>query len=304
MRPILFTVPGLGYQVHAFSLLLVLGAASGVFLTAWRAKRVGIHPDVVYELAVWVLGGGFVGARIYYLIQHPDAVHSVFDIFKVWQGGIVFYGCIMGGLVGTWIYHARHPFPFWPMADAVAPALAIGVLLGRLGCFLNGCCFGAVCDPHSIPWAVTFPALSLPWLRHVDAGWLSPAATHSLPIHPKQLYGALAGLILLVATTLFYRHRRRDGEVMALVMVGYPITRFLMEFARGDATGWHLGLTISQYISLGLCVAGLVVWRALPTHPGGLHADRVAKLAHPGATPRPFRAGPVMREPDRSTAVH
>ena len=303
MRPILFEVPGVGYPVHAFSLLLVLGAASGVLLTAWRAKLVGIHPDVVFELAVWVLGGGFIGARVYYLVQHPDAVHSVLDVFKVWQGGIVFYGCIMGGLVGTAIYHARHPFPFWPMADAVAPALAIGVLLGRLGCFLNGCCFGAVCDPASIPWAVTFPALSLPWLRHVDAGWISSHAAHSLPVHPKQLYGALAGLILLVATTLFYRHRRRDGEVMALVMIGYPITRFLMEFARGDATGWHFGLTISQYISLGLCAGGLVVWRVLLKHPAGLYADRAARLAHADATPQTTLAGPIMRERDRSAAV-
>ncbi len=278
MRPILIVVPGLGYQVHAFSLFLVLGAAAGVLITAWRARRVGINPDVVFELAVWVLGGGFLGARVYYLVQHPESVHSVLDVFKVWQGGIVFYGCIMGGLVGTWIYHRRHPFPFWPMADAVAAALAIGVMLGRVGCYLNGCCYGAVCDPHAVPWAVTFPAGTLPWMRHVDAGWISPYASHSLPVHPKQLYGALSGLVLLVATFVFYRHRRRDGEVMALVMIGYPITRFLMEFARGDATGWHFGLTVSQYISLGIFAGGLLVWGFLPRNPAGLYADRVREM--------------------------
>ena len=307
MRPILFEIPGLGYPVHAFSVLLVLGAAAGVYLTAWRAKRVGINPDVVYELAVWVLGGGFVGARIYYLVQHPDSVHSPLDVFKVWQGGIVFYGCIMGGLVGTWIYHRRHPFPFWPMADAVAPALAIGVLLGRVGCFLNGCCFGAVCDPHAF-YAVSFPAESLPWLRHVDAGWIGPDAPHSLPIHPKQLYGAFSGLVLLVATGLFYPFRRRDGEVMALVMIGYPVTRFLMEFARGDATGWHLGLTVSQYISLGLFAAGLVAWRSLPACPGGLYADRQATRAQAqvreqdGSPHRPMGGAPGRRS-DRSSVL-
>ena len=276
MRPILFEIPGLAYQVHAFSVLLVLGAASGVYLTAWRARRVGINPDIVYELAVWVLGGGFSGARLYYLAQHPEAVHSVLDVFKVWQGGIVFYGCIMGGLVGTMIYYRRHPFPFLPMADAVAPALAIGITLGRLGCYLNGCCFGAVCDANA-PWAVTFPAESLPWLRHVEAGWLAPGAPRSLPVHAKQLYAAGSGLILLIGLTAFYPRRRRDGEVMALIMIGYPITRFLMEFARGDATGWHLGLTVSQYISLGLGAAGLVAWRILPQHPAGRYAERGAR---------------------------
>ena len=271
MRPILFAIPGLGYQVHAFSVMLVLGAAAGVYLTVWRARRVGINPDSVYELAVWVLSGGFLGARLYFLAQHPESVHSILDVFKVWQGGIVFYGCIMGGLVGTLIYWVRHPFPFLPMTDAVAPALAIGITLGRVGCYLNGCCFGSPCD---LPWAVAFPAGSLPWLRHVDAGWISAGAAHSLPVHPKQLYAAGSGLILLVATTWFYRHRRRDGEVMALLMVGYPVTRFLMEFARGDASGWHFGLTISQYISLGLFALGLIVWRILPTNPLGRHADR------------------------------
>lgn len=289
MRPILFEVPGLGYQVHAFSLLLVLGAAAGVYLTAWRARRAGLDPEVVYELAVWVLGGGFVGARLYYLAQHPESVRSVLDIFKVWQGGIVFYGCILGGLVGTAIYHRRHPFPFWPMADAVAPALAVGIMLGRLGCFLNGCCFGATCDPHA-PYAVTFPAETLPWHRHVEAGWIAPDAPRSLAVHPKQLYGAAAGLALLAATTRFYRHRRRDGEVMALLMLGYPATRFLMEFARGDASGWHLGLTVSQWISLGLFGAGLLAWRALPRDPGGLHAARAG--AAPAAAPP---AGPHAR---------
>ena len=286
MRPILFEIPGLAYQVHAFSVLLVAGAAAGVYLTAWRARRVGINPDVVYELAVWVLGGGFLGARAYYLVQHPESVHSFLDVFKVWQGGIVFYGCIMGGLVGTAIYHRRHPFPFWPMADAVAPALAIGVMLGRVGCYLNGCCFGAPCDPHAV-YAVTFPAGTLPWHRHVDAGWIMPNAARSLAVHPKQLYGAASGLALLVATTCFYRHRRRDGEVMALIMLGYPVTRFLMEFARGDASGWHLGLTVSQWISLGLFAAGLLAWRALPRDPAGLYAHRV----EPGTTPL---AGPPV----------
>ncbi len=300
MRPILFAIPGLGYQVHAFSVMLVLGAAAGVYLTAWRARRVGINPDSVYELAVWVLSGGFLGARFYFLAQHPETVHTVLDVFKVWQGGIVFYGCIMGGLVGTLIYWSRHPFPFLAMADAVAPALAIGITLGRFGCYLNGCCFGSACE---FPWAVTFPAGTLPWFRHVDAGWISVDAARSLPVHPKQLYAAGSGLFLLVATTLFYGHRRRDGEVMALLMVGYPVTRFLMEFARGDATGWHFGLTVSQYISLGLFAAGLVVWRILPM---GRHVDR--PKADGAGAPVASKISPMITGPTRrrreSRAAH
>ncbi len=298
MWQILFEVPGLGLKVHAFSLMLVAGAGGGVYLSAWRARREGIDPDIIYELAVWLLSGGFIGARAYYLIQHPGEVHSFWDIFKVWQGGIVFYGCIIGGLIGTLIYRHRNPFPFRAMADVVAPALAIGIALGRVGCFFNGCCFGSTCE---LPWAVRFPAGSLPWLRHVDAGWIVPEAIVSLPVHPKQLYAALSGLALLVLLTWYYPRRRRDGEVMALLMIGYPITRFAVEFYRGDAGGLHAGLTVSQYLSLALIVGGMGTWRWLSTQSLGRYADRAelgasrVEVVRSSPGPRPVR--PSRRTP-------
>ncbi len=290
MWQILLEVPGLGLKVHAFSVLLVAGAASGVYLSAWRARREKLDPDIVFELAVWLLAGGFLGARAYYLIQHPDEVHSFWDIFKVWRGGIVFYGCILGGLAGTLLYWFRHPFPFRPMADVVAPALAIGITLGRIGCFLNGCCYGSTCDQ---PWAVQFPAETLTWLRHVEAGWIGPEAPLSLPVHPKQLYAAFSGLALLVLLTVYYPRRRRDGEVMALLMIGYPITRFAVEFYRGDAGGLHAGLTVSQYLSLALIAGGLGFWRWLATQPIGRYAD-LAGASDGSTVPAPM-GGAIAR---------
>ena len=100
-------------------------AALGI--TFWRARREGIDPEAVAGLATWLISGGFIGARVMFLVQHPETVHHVGDVFKIWQGGIVFYGCIMGGLIGSLIYWARHRFPFAAMADAVAPALALGI---------------------------------------------------------------------------------------------------------------------------------------------------------------------------------
>ena len=127
----------------------------------WRAKREKLDPGSVYGLAWWLFLGGAIGARILFVIEYPQTVHSAVDLIVGWQGGNVFYGCIMGGLAGSLIYWWRHPFPFWPMADAVAPALAVGVTLGRIGCFLGGCCYGAVCE---LPWAVRFP-------RARTSGW-------------------------------------------------------------------------------------------------------------------------------------
>ena len=295
MWQILFEVPGLGLQVHGFSVMLVVAAGSAVYLTAWRARREKIHPDVVFELAVWLLTGGFVGARALFLIRNPGVVHSFWDIFKVWQGGIVFYGCIIGGLIGSLMYWARHPFPFWAMCDAVAPSLAIGIALGRVGCLLNGCCFGAVCD---LPWAMTFPAGSLPWLHHVQNGWLSTDAARSLPVHPAQVYAVLDGVILLGLLTAYYPRRRRDGEVMALLMVCYPVTRFLIERLRDDEGIILAGMTISQFISALLLPCGLATWWYLSRQPLGRYADRVEA----GSVPEPMgersskpKASPIRR---------
>jgi phosphatidylglycerol---prolipoprotein diacylglyceryl transferase len=270
MLQILFVVPGLGLRVHSFSLMLLLACVGALHLAAWRARRERIDPDAVHGMALWLFVGGMIGARVLYLVQNPEQFHEAADLVRIWRGGIVFYGCILGGLVGSLLYWARRPFPFWAMADAVAPALALGIAVGRLGCFLNGCCYGALCER---PWAVRFPAETPPWVRHVEAGLIPLWAPRSLAVHPKQLYAALAGLALLGLLSAYYPRRRRDGEVMALLMIGYPATRFLVEFYRGDRGGLFGGLTISQYISLALLACGLVTWRLLSRLPATRLAD-------------------------------
>ncbi len=264
MQRILFTIPALGFSLHGFSLMMMLACFGALGITFWRARREGIDSDSVAGLAVWLISGGFIGARLMFVVQHPETVHRISDVFKIWQGGIVFYGCIMGGLIGSVIYWMRHPFPFLAMADAVAPALAVGSTLGRVGCFLNGCCFGARSDS---PLAVCFPAGSPPWIRHVESGLLSPSSGFSLAVHPTQLYAALDGLLLLGLLTWFYPRRRRDGEVMALLMVAYPVLRFANESLRADEPAVVAGLTAAQAISVGLLLAGVATWFTLVRRP-------------------------------------
>jgi phosphatidylglycerol:prolipoprotein diacylglycerol transferase len=277
MQRILFTIPGLGFSFHSFSLMMLLACFGALGITFWRARREGIDPEAVSGLAVWLISGGFIGARAMFLIQHPETLHHFSDVFKIWQGGIVFYGCIMGGLIGSIVYWVRHPFPFRAMADAVAPALALGSALGRIGCFLNGCCYGA---PTRLSLAVRFPAGSPPWVRHVDLGLIPPLASHSLAVHPTQVYSALDALVLLGLLTWFYPRRRRDGEVMALLMVTYPILRFANEWLRGDEPAIVAGLSAAQAISLGLFVAGVATWVYLAGLPRVRYADQ-----NPGGDP-------------------
>ena len=188
-----------------------------------------IHPNVVYELATWLFLGGVVGARGVYVLSHLELIHSFGDVLRSWQGGNVFYGCILGGLTGSILYWLRRPFPFWLMTDVAAPAVAIGIAVGRIGCFLNGCCYGALCHQ---PWAVRFPAGSHAWARQVDAGLISPLAVYSLPVHPTQIYASLAGFVLLGLLLAYFPRRRAAGEVMAVLMITYPITRWPLETLR------------------------------------------------------------------------
>lgn len=276
MCRVLWDLPALGVRVHGFSLALLLACLGALSLTAWRARREAINPDAVFELAVWLMSGGFVGARALYIVAHPETVRHPADVFKVWQGGIVFYGCILGGLAGSLWYWFRRPFPFRAMADAVAPSLALGSAIGRVGCLLNGCCFGAV---SGLPWALSFPDGSPPWARHVHEGLVPVTAAYSLPVHPAQLYAALDGLILLALLSAFYPLRRRDGEVMALLMVTYPVSRFLIEALRNDEPALVAGLTLSQSISVLVLVGGVVFWCCLWRLPRGRYADRDRQAA-------------------------
>jgi phosphatidylglycerol:prolipoprotein diacylglycerol transferase len=257
MQPILFEVPYLGMRITGFGVMFLLACSGALWLTAWRARREGIDTEAVYELAIWIFVGGVVGARAVYVIQNPSEMKGLLDVFRVWQGGIVFYGCIFGGLIGTMIAWSRRPFPFLRMADAVAPALAWGAGVGRLGCFLNGCCYG---EPSKSPWAMTFPAGTIPWYDHVQRGLVAPGASCSLPVAPTQLYSAVAGLGLLLIMLVYHSRRRFDGEVMTILMVGYAITRFWVEGLRADQPSSLLGLTFSQSVSLVLLTAGIGTW--------------------------------------------
>jgi phosphatidylglycerol:prolipoprotein diacylglycerol transferase len=267
MWQVLFTVPVLGIKVFGYGLMLFVAFLGSMNLAAWCSKRRGLDPEVIYDLALFVFLGGLIGARVFYVIQYwGDRVRTVADVFKFWEGGIVLYGSIIGGTLTFFAYRIWRPFPLRPALDSVAPALALGIAIGRFGCFLNGCCYGDVCG---LPWAVTFPEPSPPWQAHVNAHLISAGAHASLPVHPTQLYSVIDGLVLVGLLLAFDPIRRRDGQVMALLMVAYPVTRFLIEHLRGDEAALFAGMTVSQTISLALLLCGLAYWLYLARAPDG-----------------------------------
>lgn len=303
MHQILFTIPILGgIKVFGYGTMLFVAFLASTRLAAWLSRRERLDPEVIYDLTIWVFMGGLLGARLFYVIQYWDtSIRSFWDIFKVWKGGIVLYGSIMGGTMAFFTYWLIRRFPLRPTLDTIAPALALGIALGRVGCFLNGCCYGDVCDAG---WGVRFPPGSPPWFNQVTdeynrptdrlipgvtpamvvearQGHVPAGAPWSQPVHPTQLYSAVDALVLMTLLLAYYPLRRRDGEVMALLMIVYPITRFLIEYLRNDEAAFFAGLTISQNISVLILLFGLAFWYRLSRWPAERYADR------PDETPAP-----------------
>lgn len=278
MRQVLWTIPVFGgVKVFGYGLMLFFAFLGAMNLAGRLARREKLDPEVIYDLSLFVFVGGLVGARLFYVIQYWGVrVHTLADVVKVWEGGIVLYGSMIGALLAFVLYRLLRPFPVRPFLDVIAPAMALGVAVGRFGCFLNGCCFGDVC---SLPWAVSFPEPSPPWEAHRVAHLIGPEAHWSMPVHPTQLYSVLDGLVLTALLLAYFPLRRRDGQVMAVLLMAYPVTRVLVEYLRNDERVFFAGMTISQNISLVLLVAGLASWLRLNSRPADRHADRAQPVA-------------------------
>ena len=272
MAPILFKIPltlpyfgHVGVPIYGFGIMLVLAFIFSPWLAWWRARREGLDGDVILDMGFWIFIAGLVGARVFYCIEYWGTdIHNLWEALQYWRGGIVYYGSIVGGVAGFFVYRWFYPFPLRPYLDVIAPSLALGTFFGRIGCFLNGCCYGDRC---SLPWAIAFPHGSPPWLHQFKDGLVSKGATAALPVHPTQHYSAFDALVLLIVLTAYYPLRRRDGEVMGLLMITYPITRFIIEYLRNDEPAFFIGMTISQTISVGLLIGAAAYWAWLSRLP-------------------------------------
>ena len=170
-----------GLPIQSYGAMMLLGVLSGIGVAIWRAKKRGLKADVIYSLALWMCIPGLIGARIFFCIEYWDQLQeetfaqTVRNLLDFTSGGLVVYGAVFGALLGILCFFATTRIDgkrlrLLPLLDIVAPAMVLGLAFGRIGCFLNGCCFGGVCDAQQIPWAVTFPAGSPPFMQQVEDG--------------------------------------------------------------------------------------------------------------------------------------
>ena len=249
MHPIAFHL--FGRPVYWYGIMAAAGFMAGLVHWNLLARRAGQPRERPGDIALWIMIGGLVGARLLYVLVHIRyfADHPA-EILRVDHGGLIFYGGVAGAVVAVIALARRKRTPLWPLGDYAVSALPLGHAFGRIGCFLNGCCHGHPVEGH---WpAVRFPAESA-------AAYLYGR----VPVHPVQLYEAGANLVLYGALlSLWFLPRRfRAGMLVAGYAAGYGLIRFGVEFLRGDERLRHAGLTTAQWASLLLIVTAVGIWR-------------------------------------------
>lgn len=326
------SLPIFGYGLMLFCAFIVC-----TLLANWLARREGIAAIHVQDLAVWIFAAGIVGARIWYMIQY----HLPLSAFpQVWNGGLVFYGSFVGGTVGYiaayFLIIRKHGLSIWQLSDIIAPCVAVGLCLGRIGCFFNGCCFGNVACTDCP--AVHFPLCSPPRYALVERGlqtaagftvrpdfqgpvtvaavepgspaaaaglkaedtlveadgqpihtygdlwdhlvgsWprgettlrltvlhagdpkpdpLDPFSPTTLGLHPTQLYESVSTFLLLLLLLAYFPFRRHYGGVLVMLLLLYPVHRFLNEMLRKDTDPVAFGMTASQNGSIVMLAVGI-----------------------------------------------
>jgi len=261
--------------VYGYGTMLFLGFLASSSLAAWRLRREGGDGEMAWDAAMWIFIFGIIGGRLFYIVEYWSTSFAVdpqterprtaweiaVAIINLPDGGLVLYGGLILAPLAYYVYCRIRGINALAFADIAITSVFVGILFGRIGCLLNGCCFGEVC---SLPWAITFPAESIPFKALVARGLLDGGAGRSLPVHPAQLYDALSGLLLALVTWAYYPYARRTGEVVAVGWIAYPINRFMIEFLRADEPGMgYPSLTIAQWVSLALFATGVAYFVSL-----------------------------------------
>ena len=257
MYPILFELGPI--VIRGYGVMLALSFLTGIYLALSRAQERGLKHEHMVNLCLIVIISSIVGARLLYVIPHWEEFSGhPLDVISPFQSsgaigltGLTMYGGFIGVVVSSLWYLQRRKLPIWKTTDAFAPSIALGIGITRVGCFLNGCCFGT---PTDVAWGVGFPA-------HSAAGAFYPDAL----LHPAQIYNAVLGFGLFALLMALDRKERFDGFLFGVLLVIEPIIRFVVDFFRYYESSMvittldEVPISLNQGISLMLCGLGFFV---------------------------------------------
>jgi phosphatidylglycerol:prolipoprotein diacylglycerol transferase len=238
MYPVLTEIAG--WPVYSYGVLLALAYVAALQMAVVRARRAGIDASRVMDLGIYLIIAALVGAKLTLIaVDLPYFLSNPREILSLFRAAGVFYGGLIVALITGLVLVRRYQLPTWTTADLIAPGIALGHVIGRLGCLLAGCCYG---KPTSVPWAITFTD---------EAAAANSRTPLGIPLHPTQLYDAGAELLIL-ALLLWTERKGRPfpGRTFWLYILLYGMSRFIVEMFRGDDRGAMLGVSTSQLVSI------------------------------------------------------
>ena len=240
-------------------LFALLGTVLGGVILRRRLIAMGATKPAFIDFILAALAGGAVGARLYYFIPLWVRGQVAFStLFSSWSDGSGFYGAFLGGALGIALTAWLKKLPVLRAVDLVSSTVPLGFAVGKIGCFLAGCCYGL-----PTPSGVRFAKGSLCYVTQRGKGLIPASAESSLPVHPIQLYDMIFGFSLFAATWALQRRSKRSGEVFSASLVGYSVYRFIIEFFRDDPDCYTFGsssLRDSQYTAIVIFVVASAAW--------------------------------------------
>ncbi len=255
MDPVAFEIGPLA--IRWYGVFVALGFLTGLLYVQHRAAKAGFGGERASNLVFLGLIGGLVGARLFYVTLNWEHFSAApLEMLRLDHGGLVYYGGLIGGTLTLVAACLIRGIPMGRLADLLIPGLPLGHALGRIGCFLNGCCFGGVTDGFC---AVQYDPGSQAAAVHAHRELIDSVAQAPLPVLPVQLLAAACNVAIFVFLLWIERRLRYRGQLLAVYLATYGVYRFLLEFLRGDYLGVGM-LTPAQEVSLVMVPAGIVVF--------------------------------------------
>lgn len=237
-------IPYLGpVPINWYGITFAIAILTARFLMMRWAPKYGFSKDSIDRLVVWILAGVVVGARLYYIVQNDFLFYLThpWRIFAIWEGGLAFFGGLIGGILAAYMYCRREGIDFAQAGDLFAPAIPIAGAIGRISCGLDGMDYGT---PTELPWGVVY--------RNSN----SYAPLDGVPRHPDQYY-ELVGDLVIAAVLLRLRGKMRPGSLLLLYLIAFSVLRFFLFFLRGNVQPVGLGLKNGQWTALAILVASV-----------------------------------------------
>ncbi|MBU4283491.1 MAG: prolipoprotein diacylglyceryl transferase [Nanoarchaeota archaeon] len=222
-------------KIYSWGFMVAIAFIAATILAAKEAKRKKIDHEKIYSLVTYIIIGAIIGSRVGYLLFNPSNLTNFLDIFRFWEGGLSFHGGFIGGILFGLFYVKKNKLNFWKIADVIAPSIPLAHAIGRIGCFLRGCCYGI---ETTLPWGIKY-------LGEVR--------------HPTQIYSSIALFLIFIFLSKQKYKKGFNGALFLTYIMVYSTFRFLIEFIRVEQKVLF-GLTGAQLVSIVLFVIAIFIF--------------------------------------------